>query len=249
MTVKLFVPKSYNELSQAQARWIFRTLTKYPDMNTMVFKTMAFLHFSGLKVITRFEDTEDFLVKSGHTIFRIAPEQIAIATRSLDWILFPPKYPWCPNKIAWRTTPDPRLFDLPFGNWLAIDNLYQGYIHTQDPQLLRKIASIILPKFRRPLKDWELQAIFRWIISVKEFYTSRFSHFFVPVSGDGNLGSSAPSPRQIEDAMNAQIRALTKGDIAKEQQILQMPTLRALIELDAQAREFQELNKKTSSNH
>ena len=44
--------------------------------------------------------------------------------------------------------------------------------------------------------------------------------------------------------MNAQIRALTKGDITKERDILNMDTWRALTELDALAREYEEINRK-----
>ena len=44
--------------------------------------------------------------------------------------------------------------------------------------------------------------------------------------------------------MNAQIRALTKGDITKESQVLALDTWRALTELDALAREYQEFNSK-----
>lgn len=39
------------------------------------------------------------------------------------------------------------------------------------------------------------------------------------------------------------IRALTKGDITKEREILALDTHRALTELDAQAKEYQELDK------
>ena len=41
--------------------------------------------------------------------------------------------------------------------------------------------------------------------------------------------------------MNAQIRALTGGDITKEAAILQMDCWRALTELDAKAREAEEI--------
>ena len=44
--------------------------------------------------------------------------------------------------------------------------------------------------------------------------------------------------------MNAQIRALTKGDITKEKQVLAMDTWRALAELDAQAKEYEEMQRK-----
>ena len=48
--------------------------------------------------------------------------------------------------------------------------------------------------------------------------------------------------------MNAQIRALTKGDITKEAEVLALDTHRALTELNAQAREYKELNAKISTN-
>jgi hypothetical protein len=44
--------------------------------------------------------------------------------------------------------------------------------------------------------------------------------------------------------MKAQIRALTKGDITKESTVLKMDTWRALTELDALAREYDEFNRK-----
>lgn len=45
-------------------------------------------------------------------------------------------------------------------------------------------------------------------------------------------------------AMNAQIRALTGGDITKEEIIRKADVWRALTELDAKAREAEELNKR-----
>ena len=47
----------------------------------------------------------------------------------------------------------------------------------------------------------------------------------------------------LRDATNAQIRALTGGDITKEATIRQMDTHRALTELDAKAREAEEYRK------
>ena len=41
--------------------------------------------------------------------------------------------------------------------------------------------------------------------------------------------------------MDAQIRALTKGDVTKEGEILQLDTWRALTELNAQAKEYKQL--------
>ena len=61
--------------------------------------------------------------------------------------------------------------------------------------------------------------------------------------GLDGLEQGAPLGRRLQEAMNAQIRALTKGDITKEREVLSMDTWRALAELDAQAKEYEELKK------
>ena len=48
--------------------------------------------------------------------------------------------------------------------------------------------------------------------------------------------------------MNAEIRALTGGDITKENQVLSMDCWRALTELNEKARETQEYNEKYGHN-
>lgn len=67
-----------------------------------------------------------------------------------------------------------------------------------------------------------------------------------PSRDDGDLlgGGGGSLSRRLQDSMDAQIRALTKGDITKERDILNMDTWRALTELDALAREYEEINRK-----
>ena len=97
-------------------------------------------------------------------------------------------------------------------------------------------------------KPYERISIFYWFAALKDAFSRKYSDFFQPIADaatDGNLlGSSAPS---VEDAMNAQIRALTKGDVTKEAEVLALDTHRALTELNAQAREYRELNSKLNS--
>ena len=57
------------------------------------------------------------------------------------------------------------------------------------------------------------------------------------------LGTSPDLSRQPQEAMDAQIRALTKGDVTKEAEVLQLDTWRALTELNAQAKEYEELRR------
>jgi len=78
----------------------------------------------------------------------------------------------------------------------------------------------------------------------------KICHFFQPVSNasvdDGNMFEQQQTQyEQLQNAVNAQIRALTKGDVTKEQYIRDnVDTWTALAELDASAKESEELNRK-----
>lgn len=219
-------------------------------MNTVELKTIAFLRFAKIRVITRDHETGDFLIKLDGSIFLIDARQVAAATRHLDWILFPPVRPWRTHRIAWRKPASADFSDVDFRTFIAVDNLYQGYLQTEDFALLARIARMLIPKAHRPFKRWELVAIFHWVASVKDFFAKKFPNFFQPADGGSSLAGRAklPSGKQLEDFMNAQIRALTKGDITREEEILSMPCWRALTELDAQAREYQELKRQTAKS-
>lgn len=135
---------------------------------------------------------------------------------------------------------------MPFETFIICDNLYQGYLSTQNDELLDQLGSTL---YNKPIafKPYERINIFYWFAALKDSMAQKYSDFFQPVAGaaDGNLlGSSATS---VEDAMNAQIRALTKGDVTKEAEVLALDTHRALTELNAQAREYKELNAKLQS--
>ena len=136
--------------------------------------------------------------------------------------------------------------EVPFETFIICDNLYQGYLSTQNDELLDQLGSTL---YNKPIafKPYERINIFYWFAALKDSMAQKYSDFFQPVAGaaGGNLlGSSATS---VEDAMNAQIRALTKGDVTKEAEVLALDTHRALTELNAQAREYKELNAKLQS--
>ena len=134
---------------------------------------------------------------------------------------------------------------MPFETFIICDNLYQGYLSTQNDELLDQLGATLYGK-DIAFKPYERISIFYWFAALKESLSKKYSDFFQPIAGasDSNLlGSSA----SVEDAMNAQIRALTKGDITKEAEVLALDTHRALTELNAQAREYKELNAKMQS--
>ena len=70
-----------------------------------------------------------------------------------------------------------------------------------------------------------------------------FPSFFKSVSGSDDAVTSITYD-DMRRNIDAQIRALTKGDITKEHEILSLDAIRALTELDAQAREYDELQRR-----
>ena len=73
-------------------------------------------------------------------------------------------------------------------------------------------------------------------------FANMFRHFLKPVSTDESM-PSLPSLQQLQESMNAQIRALTGGDITKEREVLKMDCWRALTELDAKAKDYEDMRK------
>lgn len=58
-------------------------------------------------------------------------------------------------------------------------------------------------------------------------------------------GYAPPIGEVLRTAMNVQIRALTGGDTTKEEAVLSMDTWRALTELDAKAKEVEDIKRQT----
>ena len=78
-----------------------------------------------------------------------------------------------------------------------------------------------------------------WFVHVKQVMARSFPHFFKKtVVEDGE-----PEPVNFIELYNIQLRALTGGDVTKEDTVLNLACWRALTELDAKAREAEELEK------
>ena len=141
---------------------------------------------------------------------------------------------------------------VPFEVFIICDNLYQGYLATKQDNLLDEMAAHLYDTSKIKLTATERVSVFYWFASLKGFLARVFKHFFQPVSNasvdNGNMFEQEQSQYEIlQNAVNAQIRALTKGDITKEKEVLSLDTWRALTELDCQAKEYEEINRKYPS--
>lgn len=178
--------------------------------------------------------------------FEVTPLTLAELLPHLDWLGSIPTVPVRISKINRQHALPADFSEVPFETFIICDNLYQGYLQTQNDELLDQLGVTLYGK-SMTFKPYERINIFYWFAALKDTFSRKFPDFFQPIdaaSGGNLLGSSAPS---VEDAMNAQIRALTKGDVTKEAEVLALDTHRALTELNAQAREYRELNSKLNS--
>ena len=189
---------------------------------------------------------EAHISKRGKLLFEVTPLTLAELLPHLDWLASLPTVPVRLSKINRQHALPADFSEVPFETFIICDNLYKGYLQMQNDDLLDQLGATLYGK-AMTFKPYERISIFYWFAALKDTFSRKFPDFFQPISaftGGNLLGSSAPS---VEDAMNSQIRALTKGDATKEKEVLALDTHRALTELNAQAREYKELNAKTAS--
>ena len=237
------IPASWGELTQGQLRHIIHLYEIYDgDADGMIrMQTAALFFLMGVRVDS--ELPEGFLCYQPST--------------GKKFVLNQELLPWMMKQVGWVTHPEQMdvrletmhgckavafdLRDLMFGKYLECENYYQGFIQTLKEDNLKSMAMILydMPETKRGiLTEFDGKAVLLWWNAVKYRFGQMFAHFLKPQGSDGEGDAS-----QME-LMNAQIRMLTKGDVTKEDEILnRTSTLRALTELDAQAREAEEIKK------
>lgn len=243
ISINFILPQNWQELGDKRLRYVYELIAA--EHTTDEIKTICLLRWSGTKVIGR-QETGSYILKKGKLLFEVTPVTLAELLPHLAWLGSLPTVPVRLSKINRQQALPADFEGVPFETYIICDNLYQGYLATQDDNLLDELGATLYGK-SMTFKPCERINIFYWFASLKETLSKKYSDFFQPLAGaaDGNLLGSATS---VEDAMNAQIRALTKGDITKEAEVLALDTHRALTELNAQAREYKELNSKLNSN-
>lgn len=249
--IDLAVPQGWHELSDKQLRYAFELIAKAFTSDEI--KTLCLFRWSDLKI--RHRHNADFVCRLRKQTFRLTALQIAEVIPALDWLDTIPPKPVCISRIG-RYRPFAADFsEVAFEKFIICDNLYQGYLATHRDDLLDQLASILYlskpstinSKLR--LTAEERTSVFYWFASVKDLFARQYPNFFQTAAQPDNLlgGNRLPTGAQIQQAVNTMIRALTKGDITKEREIISLDTHRALTELDAQAREYKELNAKMPS--
>ena len=246
-TLNITLPTSWAELTDKQLLMVYGLFAR--DLSAAEVKTLCLMKWNRLQLLASLP-RKRFLIKRGKEEIVLRLRQIQQATTVLDYLdSFAP----IPVRVAQigKNHALPADFEkVPFEKYLYIENLFQGYLNTQSDELLLQMAQVLYASDHVKPSKAHLVGIFYWTASLKQYFASQFPNFYKPASNtDSNLiGNGQPDIyRQLRDSTNAMIRALTGGDITKEERILKMDTWRALTELDAKAREAEELRKITKN--
>ena len=245
ITVDLKLPTGWEELTDKQLRSVYGMIAY--GMSSAKLKAYCLFNWSNLKILHKYGN--DWFCKHGKQKFILTAEQVEQATHALDWLENVPSMPVRISRIGKHRAVKADFEGVPFETFIVCDNLYQGYLATKQDNLLDEMAAHLYESDDIKLCDKERVSVFYWFASLKGLFAKVFKHFFQPIDtasgADGNMIEHSGSQYELlQNAVNAQIRALTKGDVTKEQQVLSLDTWRALTELDCQAREYEELERK-----
>ena len=246
-TIDLKLPTRWEELTQKQLRYLFSLIAQGYSIDEV--KAFCLFRWNKITVLHRYGD-KGYMCKKRKQRFVVTAAQVTAAVAALDWIKTLPQTPVRIARIGSRQAVAADFQGVPFETFIICDNLYQGYISIQNEQLLDEMAhhlysskyfSLIIR-----LSPADRINVFYWFASLKAMLSKEFHNFLQPATSDNaNLLDSDRSQYEIlTAAVNAQIRALTKGDVTKEKEVLALDTWRALTELDALAKDYQELNNK-----
>ena len=238
--LNISIPKSWQELPDKELRFVYRLLQG--DYTLAQIKTICLLRWADMRVVRR--EGAVFIIRHDKKSYPLTATQIMESTEALAWLGDFPPYPVRLSRIGIHRPVRADFQNVSFGDFLALDNLYQGYLQTEKAELLEEMACIMYQTKHIHLSKAEQISIFYWYTSVKRFFANMFSHFFQTVQSDEN---SRPmlSLKDLQQNMNTQIRALTGGDITKEKEVLDMDCWRALTELDAKALDYEDMKKHT----
>lgn len=242
--LNLSFPKDWCDLSEKQLEYVYKLIAKSYSFEQI--KIFCLFRWNNLKVVAR-SGAGDYLLAhiNGKNLFKVSPVQIAEIFPFLDWIDGVPDYPVRLKRFGLIKAVEADFQGVPFERFIMADNLYQGYLATRNDEILDRLATVLYPSVlpQGKLKPWQRVAVFYWFLGLKNFFSQKFNEFFQPANSESD-SALAGTQNSVEAAMNTQIRALTKGDITKEKEVLQLDTWRALEELNAQAREYREFNQK-----
>lgn len=237
--IRMRVPSGWDALTAEEVGRVLRVLAKYEADEARVRCMMALLGFKVGKTWGGKNTFYHALPDGGMAVVDI--EEASTALDALEWVCKLWERPVRLPAIGGVAPVDAELHGVPFGQWLRIENYYQGYLQSRNEEALRQIVYLLWPGVEEAgvvPTDGECLGALMWVECMKRVFAGHFSAFLRPVEGDGE--EDVPDMLGV---MNAQIRALTGGDVCKEEQVLAIDVWRALTELNEKAKEAKAMER------
>lgn len=241
------IPKGWEELTAEQLRYVIRLLWLYnshADWQQRV-QTAAFLHFCNIEVVSHTDQGWLCRERRHGTTFLLDPELLPSIMQHVEWMTKTERMTVRIEQVEGHKAVDFELLELPFGKYLEAENNFQSYLQSKKESCLVELARILYlvpdggdaPELREEI----LMGAFLWFNAVKQLLGQQFPNFLKPASGK----QEDITQESLIESMRAQIRLLTKGDVTKQKYILEeTDTWTALAELDALAKEAEEIKRK-----
>lgn len=248
-TVSLAAPPSWNAMTQEQLRYTLRMMTVYEDMTAV--KTCMFIRFTGIEVLkkNRYGWKCRMEINGKQRAVYLHTWEVQSFIHQFDYIDTYEDMGCRLDAVCGLVAVDTHLHGVSFADYLMAEKYYQLYMGDRKDEWLDKLAWPLYvhedgkhsgEDGHEDDKEWTLApeerlGVFLWFSYVKSVLSRNFKHFF-KVSSEGGR-----EPMSLIDQYNVQLRALTDGDVTKEEKVLQLDCWRTLTELDAKAREAAEL--------
>lgn len=242
----LHCPSRWGELSQEQLRYTLEMIGcgLYSDVEV---RTYMLFRFCGIEVLKKRPSAVSCRVRLENGkwhFFDMQEWQIQDMIGQLAFIGKPEEMDVRLEGIQTFRAVDRLLHGVSFMDYMNLELCYQGWLHNKSNERVEAMARILyrdekghMPE-KLDLDQAELTGTLFWFYHIKREFARYFPHFFKPVNGE-----SGDKYDHLE-AFNAQMRALTEGDVTKERKIQRTDCWRCLTELDAKAREAEEFKKK-----
>ena len=239
--LNLAAPTSWEELSEEQFRYILLMMVMGIDVERLMI--LCFIRFTGIFIKRRTMD--GYVCEHGKLKFILEAWQIAEFANQFGFLRHPERCRRCLGEIGDGKAPDVDLHGVDFRTYLTAENLYQavavsaqgGELSEDDKSILDEMVRIVYSTSQEgEFSDVERLSVFLWWTYIKSYFREMFPRLFRPGNPTGNYDPMA--------AMNAQVRALTDGDITKEEMVFTSDVWRALTELEAKMKEIDMIKSK-----